>query len=65
MAISEKQNAKSWEKLQEIPEIHNAIDYGIDISMLIDNVNRSPAERIRRHQNALDAVIKLSKAKHK
>ena len=40
-----------------------AIDYGIDIFMLKDNLKRSPAERIRRHQIALNTVEKLRKAK--
>jgi hypothetical protein len=44
-------------------EIMAAIDYGIDISMLIDNIRRSPAERIRRHQIALNTVKSLRKAK--
>jgi hypothetical protein len=34
-----------------------------DISMLIENLKRTPAERIRRHQIALNAVWKLRKAK--
>ena len=41
-----------------------AEDFGIDISMLIDNTKRTPTERIRRHQIALNAVEKLRKAKH-
>ncbi len=39
-------------------------DFGIDISMLIDNIKRTPTERIRRHQIALNTVEKLRKAKH-
>jgi hypothetical protein len=44
-------------------EITAAIDYGIDISMLIDNIRRSPAERIKRHQIALNTATKFRKAK--
>lgn len=40
-------------------EIKAAVRYGIDISMLIDNMHRSPAERIRRHQIALNTAEKL------
>ena len=43
--------------------IQAAIDYGIDISMLKDNLKRTPAERIRRHQIALETAEKLRKAK--
>ncbi len=44
-------------------EIQAAIDYGIDVSMLIDNINRSYTERIRRHQIALNTAEKLRKAR--
>ncbi len=43
--------------------IKDAIDYGIDIQMLIDNLKRSPIERILRHQIALDTMRMLQKAK--
>lgn len=43
--------------------IQAAIDYGIDVSMLADNLRRSVTERIRRHQIALSTVQKLRKAK--
>lgn len=49
---------------QKSNPIQKAIDYGIDISMLIDNIKRTPTERVRRHQMALGAVEKLRKAKH-
>ena len=50
---------------RRLPEIQAAIDYGIDIQQLMDNLKRTPAERIRRHQMALNAVKKLRKAKQK
>ena len=46
-----------------VDEITAAIDYGIDIPMLIDNIRRSPAERIKRHQIALNTATMLRKAK--
>ena len=36
----------------------------IDIQQLADNLKRSPAERIKRHQSALNLAMKLRKAKH-
>jgi hypothetical protein len=48
-----------------LPEFQAAIDYGIDVQQLMDNLKRTPAERIRRHQMALNAVEKLQKAKQK
>ena len=48
------------------PEQEEAIrvarEYGIDVAMLIDNLKRSPAERIRRHQIALDTMETLQQA---
>ncbi|MFC1738783.1 hypothetical protein ACFL1G_07035 [Planctomycetota bacterium] len=52
------------ESLEQENAIQAATDYGIDISMLIDNLKKSPSERIRRHQIALNTAEKLSKAKH-
>jgi hypothetical protein len=49
-------------RLQKDP-IRAAADYGIDIPMLTANVNRTPAERIRRHQIALETFWALRKAK--
>ena len=43
--------------------IRAAADYGIDIQMLFDNIARTPAERIRRHQIALETFRALRKAK--
>jgi hypothetical protein len=43
--------------------ISAAADYGVDIPMLIANLARTPAERIRRHQIALETFRALRKAK--
>jgi len=53
----------SVKDVEHIPEVRAAIDYGIDVTMLIDNLHRSPTERIRRHQIAFDTAEKLRKAK--
>jgi hypothetical protein len=50
-------------KREQAEEIQAAIDYGIDISMLIQNVSRGYTERIIRHQIALNTVEKLRKAR--
>jgi len=54
---------KSGKHSKAADPIQAAIDYGIDISMLKDNLKRTPAERIRRHQIALETAEKLRKAK--
>ncbi len=43
--------------------IKEAAEYGIDIAMLIANLRRTPAERIRRHQIALETFKMLRKSK--
>ncbi|MEN6425267.1 MAG: hypothetical protein ABFE13_07885 [Phycisphaerales bacterium] len=43
--------------------IREAVEYGIDISMLRANVALTPAERLRRHQIALNTAEMLRKAK--
>jgi len=43
--------------------VQEAIDYGIDIAALRDNLARTPAERLRRHQMALSTVEMLQKAR--
>jgi hypothetical protein len=62
-----KRKPANNEGLQSTPShidpIQAAIDYGIDVSMLADNLQRSVTERIRRHQIALNTAEKLRKAK--
>ncbi|MHC4695001.1 MAG: hypothetical protein ACYS67_19900 [Planctomycetota bacterium] len=60
-----KQQDKTIETLKQTDEVRAAIDYGIDIEMLIDNIKREPGERIRRHQTALNTAEKLREARHK
>jgi hypothetical protein len=50
-------------KYPKAAEIQAAVDYGIDISMLIDNIHRSFGERIMRHQIALNTAEKLKGAR--
>jgi hypothetical protein len=53
-----KQRPKPRDAVQE------AIDYGLDVAALRDNLARTPAERLRRHQIALDRMRMLQKARH-
>ncbi|HEW79729.1 MAG TPA: hypothetical protein ENH34_07195 [Phycisphaerales bacterium] len=61
--MATRKNVSKTGDYRQINKIQ-AEDFGIDISMLIDNIKRSPTERIRRHQIALNIVEKLRKAKH-
>jgi len=51
------------DKYPRAAEIQAAVDFGIDVSMLIDNIRRSYSERIRRHQIALNTAEKLKRAR--
>ncbi len=63
MAALPKKRKELKSKSQLAPEIQAAIDYGIDISMLEQNLKLSCTERVRRHQIALNTFKKLQKAK--
>ena len=43
--------------------IREAVEYGIDISLLRANLALTPAERLRRHQIALNTVEMLREAR--
>jgi hypothetical protein len=43
--------------------IEEAIVYGIDVAALRENLARTPAERLHRHQIALDRMRMLQKAR--
>jgi len=55
---AKKKAGARWPK-----EVREAMEYGIDVCALEANLKRTVAERIRRHQIALDAVEKMRKAK--
>jgi hypothetical protein len=63
MAAKQNKNNKSKSKSVQADPIQAAIDYGIDVSALIDNAGRSCTERIKRHQIALNTAKKLRKAR--
>jgi hypothetical protein len=63
MAAKSKKNRMPKSEFLRAAEIQAAIDYGVDVEMLIQNVNRSCTERIMRHQIALNTSEKLRKAR--
>ena len=58
-----KQSKHLPKDARQADAVQAAIDYGIDVSMLIDNLSRSCTERIMRHQIALNTAEKLRKAR--
>jgi hypothetical protein len=63
MAEKSNKNVNHRNKSRRSDPVRIAADYGIDVSMLADNLKRSVTERIRRHQIALNTAEKLRKAK--
>ena len=60
-----KRKERPLQANREPPDpIRDAIRHGIDISMLRDNLARTPAERLRRHAIALNTAEMLRKARH-
>jgi hypothetical protein len=59
---SRKQN-RTKAASQQMDEVQPAINYGIDVSVLVQNMARSHTERIMRHQIALNTAEQLRKAK--
>ncbi len=51
------------DRIDETPELAAARDYGVDVAALLANLDRPVAERIRRHQIALDTFNKLRNAR--
>ena len=60
--MAAEKNKNGQVNLEQEDAIRAAQEYGIDVDMLLDNLKRSPAERIRRHQIALETVEKLREA---
>ncbi|OHB65269.1 MAG: hypothetical protein A2Y76_08740 [Planctomycetes bacterium RBG_13_60_9] len=59
-----KPKQRSVQTSRELPDaVQEAIRHGIDVDMLRDNLARTPAERLRRHDTALEMVEMLRKAR--
>ena len=60
---AQPEQSKPQDETQSPDAVQEAIEYGIDISMLRANLALSPAERMRRHQIAFDRMRRLQKAR--
>ena len=63
MAGKSNENRKDQTTPHQGDPIQAAIDRGIDVTMLVDNLQRTVTDRIKRHQIALNMAEKLRKAK--
>jgi imidazolonepropionase-like amidohydrolase len=69
--MAEKKSMKSVEIapphikaiLKKYPAMAKAARYGVDIGLLLDNLQSSVSQRIRRHQTALNAMNRLRNAR--
>lgn len=53
--------SSSWspDDLADTPGLRRAAEYGIDLTLLVENLRHSPTERVRRAQRSLDSVLAL------
>jgi len=61
--IAFDQQGRFDELVEQYPYLKEARDFGVDIQMLMDNAERTPTERARRHQAALNALNMLKRAR--
>lgn len=64
-AATEQSRPQEQTPPQPADAIREAVEYGIDISLLRANLALTPAERLRRHQIALNTVETLREAKRR
>ena len=51
------------QRIAAYPELRRVQQEGLDLHLLWDNLQRPVAQRIRRHQSALDTLNKLRQAR--
>lgn len=44
-------------RLPRTPALRRAIEFGVDVTLLLENLNYSPTERVRRAQRWLDSIV--------
>jgi len=64
-ATSEQSRPQEQTPPEPTDAIREAVEYGVDISLLRANLALTPAERLRRHQIALNTVEMLREAKRR
>lgn len=41
------------------PAVQRAVEFGIDLTLLIENLKHTPTERVRRSQRSLESVVAI------
>jgi hypothetical protein len=49
----------SPDDLADTPALRQAVEFGVDLTLLVENLRQSPTERVRRAQRSLDSVLSL------
>jgi hypothetical protein len=49
----------SPDDLADTPALRRAVEFGVDLTLLVENLRHSPTERVRRAQRSLDSVLAL------
>jgi len=44
------------------PAVRRAVDFGVDVTLLLENLKYSPTERVRRAQRSLESVVAFAAA---
>jgi hypothetical protein len=61
--MGDKSGQQASRKRRAADAVRQATAYGIDVSLIRDNLARTPAERMRRHEIALATAEMLRKAR--
>jgi hypothetical protein len=62
-AVRDQSGPQEQTPLEPPDAVREAIEYGVDISLLRANLALTPAERLRRHQIALNTAETLREAR--
>jgi hypothetical protein len=46
-------------RLPRSPAMRGAVEFGVDVTLLLENLKYSPTERVRRAQRSLDSIVAL------
>jgi len=49
---------EAW--IARTPAVQRAIEFGVDVTLLLENLKHSPTERVRRAQQSLESALALA-----
>ena len=51
---------EAW--IPRTPAVQRALEFGVDVTLLLENLKYSPTDRVRRAQRSLDSVLAFAAA---